>query len=313
MKIILILTIFIVVARGQVKIGESFLKAVKTVSDFYEEKEIEERIVGGLPVQLGDIPYQALLLTSVGFSLYITGGSLIKPNWVLTSAAIVGPQVTSTACYLGIVQHNDTFEATSAFAEWWSGPISSSSRFPHPQYDSTTFNNNIGLLKIPLDEATLNSLKYVSVIQLPRESDASVNLVGMRGKASGFGVKETLFLAQELRQVSDLEIITNEECSLSIPAEVLNENVFCTKNTGARSICAGDEGGPLTTMLGGVERQIGVVSFSVTGSGCNQTMPATYIKVSNYLQFIEDTTDSAASIKLSIGLSLAAILLAMLK
>lgn len=55
----------------------------------------------------------------------------------------------------------------------------------HPGYTSTPKANDVALVELPEDVPIENS--YIGLIDLPRGSDVSRNLVGLQGTVSGFG------------------------------------------------------------------------------------------------------------------------------
>jgi hypothetical protein len=77
------------------------------------------------------------------------------------------------------------------------------------------------------------------LIALPTQAEASLNLVGRIGTASGFGRDNTGFLSNTLNAVN-LTVVQSSTCS--IYQNWFTNGHFCTANPGAQSICAGDGG-----------------------------------------------------------------------
>lgn len=59
----------------------------------------------------------------------------------------------------------------------------------------------------------------------------------------------------------------------------------CTDGTNNVGGCSGDSGGPLTTEIGCVTTQIGIVSFSVDQT-CEGGYPTVFTRVTYYLDWI---------------------------
>lgn len=137
----------------------------------------------------------------------------------------------------------DLATAHSPYAEWESEPLPPSAYYRHPNYNPTTFANNIGLLKIPLTQATLNTLRFVATVKLPTWNDENNKFVGRSGRASGFGLVNNFELSQYLRKI-DLEVISIEDCKKTdVGAQTgINDSNLCTKNSGQSTVCNGDAG-----------------------------------------------------------------------
>lgn len=100
---------------------------------------IDPSIILGDPAVDGEIPYQAFLISSRNNSQSgaLCGGSLIRPNWVLTAAHCV-VDTDRTQVGLGSVNRsNMTYSETSY------------QRFPHEFYNPATIANDVALVKLP--------------------------------------------------------------------------------------------------------------------------------------------------------------------
>lgn len=102
----------------------------------------QSRVIGGVDAAKGDWPWQVGMYMSGSF---ICGGTLIAPNWVLTAShCVVSDGVTGSPQNFEIVagdlhrEMNDTTEQKHLVERI----------IPHPNYDGSTINNDIALMKL---------------------------------------------------------------------------------------------------------------------------------------------------------------------
>uniref|UniRef100_A0A8C4YLT2 Peptidase S1 domain-containing protein n=1 Tax=Gopherus evgoodei TaxID=1825980 RepID=A0A8C4YLT2_9SAUR len=237
----------------------------------------DERIIGGQSCGRHQQTYQVALMDSP--NTVRCGGVLIDPSWVLTAA------------------HCDTKRAQS-----WSGrrcgPISirlgeyslkasegteqcikSTQSFPHPNYNLTSHDYDIMLLKL---QNTANLNNYVKTIGLPDRcpepnTECLVSGWGTTQTPKGTGYPNIL-------QCGKVYIQSNADCDKSYPG-ALTKNMLCAgvKEGGVDS-CQGDSGGPLVCN----GKLQGIVSW---GSQVCATKgkPGVYTKVCRFTDWIQDT------------------------
>uniref|UniRef100_A0A8D2D5N6 trypsin n=1 Tax=Sciurus vulgaris TaxID=55149 RepID=A0A8D2D5N6_SCIVU len=236
------------------------------------------QIVGGYTCQKNSLPYQVSL--NVGY--HFCGGSLISDQWVLSAAH----------CYnrfqVCLGEHNiDVIEGDEQF-------IQAAKIIPHPNYNDSTADNDIMLIKLN-SPATISS--RVSTISLPRSCPTAGTqcLVSGWGNMLSFGSKchlehkhpagkhQRSIKYPSLLQCLDAPVLTDTACHNSYPRKITS-NMFCLGFVeGGKDSCQGDSGGPLVC---NGELQ-GVVSW---GFGCAlKGKPGVYTKVCNYLDWIQET------------------------
>ncbi|XP_071333369.1 trypsin [Trachinotus anak] len=230
----------------------------------------QERIVGGY----APVPHSIKYIVSIQTTerQHICGGSLINKYWVITAAH----------CDIGI-QHMMIVAGDYSLTiyEGTEQEITPHLLLPHPEYNVTTNNNDIMLIKL---RAPVYLNNYVSIALLPRQ-DSSI-AEGRMCRVSGWGFTSPSGgeIPSTLRTVK-LPIVSTQKCnsSESFGGSITN-NMLCAGFTdGGKDACQGDSGGPLVCE----GRVYGVVSW---GRGCAEAQfPGVYTAVSKYRRWIDNT------------------------
>ncbi|XP_069853433.1 cationic trypsin-3 [Dipodomys merriami] len=222
----------------------------------------DDKIVGGYTCAKNSVPYQVSL--NIGY--HTCGGSLINNQWVVSAAH----------CYKSKIQvrlgeHNiDVVEGDEQF-------INAAKIIKHPKYKSSSYDNDIMLIKLS-STATLNS--RVGTVSLPRSCPSA----GTQCLVSGWG--NTLSSGTNypsLLQCLKAPVLSDSSCKSAYPGQI-SSNMFCLGFLeGGKDSCQGDSGGPVVCN-GQLQ---GVVSW---GYGCAlKGKPGVYTKVCNYVNWIQQT------------------------
>ncbi|KAL7850297.1 hypothetical protein SRHO_G00196460 [Serrasalmus rhombeus] len=241
---------------------------------------LNTKIVGGQDASPGSWPWQVSLQTSGG---HFCGGSLINSNWVLTAAhcfaSITASQVT---VYLGDQSLSNQGSNTNVVSR------SVSKLIMHPDYSSSTHDNDITLLKL---SSSVTFTNYITPICLAAAGSTFFNgtltwVTGWGNTASGVSLPSPKTL-QEVQ----IPVVGNRKCNCLYGVGDITDNMVCAGLlAGGKDSCQGDSGGPLVSKQSGVWVQAGIVSF---GIGCAQpNFPGVYTRVSQYQDWINQQITS---------------------
>uniref|UniRef100_A0A674IZ64 Peptidase S1 domain-containing protein n=1 Tax=Terrapene triunguis TaxID=2587831 RepID=A0A674IZ64_9SAUR len=238
----------------------------------------DERIIGGQSCGRHQQPFQVALMGSP--NMVRCGGVLIDPGWVLTAAHC------DTARPISIRLGEYSLKTSEGTEQC----IKSTQSFPHPNYNLTSHDYDIMLLKL---QNTANLNNYVKTIGLPDRcpepnTECLVSGWGTTQTPKGTGYPNIL-------QCGKVYIQPNADCNKSYPGAV-TENMLCAgvKEGGVDS-CQGDSGGPLVCN----GKLQGIVSWG-SQVCAPKGKPGVYTKVCRFTNWIWSTIRENSSNRASI-------------
>lgn len=263
------------------------------------------RIVGGQVTSQSEWPWQTALYFRVGDGreLFLCGGSLIAPLWVLSAAHCFGAETSSDPGDWAVA----TGIAELSFEGLAKGAVTRKVKrvVVHEHYNPNTQENDIALLELaePIPGSTI-TLQLTPDRALEADREATVTGWGLtrwieprkdeQGHVVGFIDGETKqpvdpkeFLSPYLHK-AEIPLIDFAQCARDYSSErsaIDGRNLCAGLAQGGRDSCQGDSGGPMVVQTGlGEWRQIGVVSW---GKGCGLARyPGIYTRVSAFGDWI---------------------------
>ncbi|NP_001018482.1 uncharacterized protein LOC553673 precursor [Danio rerio] len=227
---------------------------------------------GGDDAVAGSWPWQASI-HRISPEDHICGGSLINKDWVLSAAHCF--MITATAnikIFLG--RQFQTGSNPNEISRTLTQIVI------HPDYSTTTQNNDIALLRL---SSSVTFTDYIRPVCLA--SADSVFAGGTKSWITGWDKHRSsdIQVTNVLQEVQ-LPVVSNTECNADYKG-IITDNMICAGiNEGGKDACQGDSGGPMVSQNGSRWIQSGIVSF---GRECGlPRYPGIYTRVSQYQSWI---------------------------
>ncbi|CAG6015707.1 chymotrypsin-like protease CTRL-1 [Menidia menidia] len=227
------------------------------------------KIVNGETAVSGSWPWQVSIQDTM-FN-HFCGGSLVNQYWVVTAAHC---RVSKISHRVVLGEHD--FEFNSEHIQ----RRIIAKIFTHPNYNPSTFNNDIALLKLSHPAQMTNRVSPVCLA-----SSMAVIHPGTQCVTTGWGKTGQTSTPRYLQQTA-LPVISPDMCRSYWGYNRITDAMICAGAAGMSS-CQGDSGGPLVCLRGGSWGLVGIVSWG--SSSCDVHTPAVYTKVPHLRGWIDQT------------------------
>ncbi|XP_058826428.1 trypsin-1-like [Topomyia yanbarensis] len=238
------------------------------------------RVVGGINALPNEFPcvvsFQRLILT---LSAHICGGTIINARWAMTAAHCITESPAGARFAIWAGSHDITISEANRQV------INVDEAITHPDYQGGVNPSDVAVLRLV---SYLNFNAFVQPAVLPAQGD-----LAMPGPATlaGWGsTSGSVTIMPAVLQKVQKPIISYDDCVEANGGpgnSPLGETNVCTGPlTGGISACSGDSGGPLLLIEGGVQTQVGIVSWGWIPCG-SIGRPSVYVGVASYRDWID--------------------------
>jgi secreted trypsin-like serine protease len=239
-------------------------------------------ITGGSATPIATDPWDVALIQRGT----LCSGSLIAPTWVITAAHCMnGVQASDISAYVGLTVLSQRGPATQ---------VAVSGVFVHPQWDPSTYANDLALIQLQVPVAQSANAK---VIPLPDSADpATWPAKGTPAIISGWGSTTATGAASDQLQTATVQVLGGPADTICgrYGSSFSNARSICAgMPTGGIDTCQGDSGSGLVIALGSTPSLAGVTS---AGEGCAQAdYPGIYTRITTYLPWIHQYIPAAVA------------------
>ncbi|XP_070495182.1 brachyurin-like [Chironomus tepperi] len=225
-------------------------------------------IHNGAAVEPNSIPYQVLLFVHRDGKISKCGGSLVKPDRILTAAHCLKDR-DYVDVYVGAHHEHNTHEKSRQFRR-----VESSDLYPHPLWGHGK-GYDVGIIKLS-HPFKLN--EYVGLVKLPYGLE-DTSFVGEHALVSGWGEIDNAHDHVGALHAVTNPIISNYHCAKEHIR--IDDGNICMSGKEGRRTCGGDSGGPVVIKDDGQHIQIGIVSKGE--ESCGGVHPSIFTRVTYYL------------------------------
>ncbi|CAO1415441.1 unnamed protein product [Diamesa tonsa] len=239
------------------------------------------RIAGGMTTKPEVVPDFVSLMISFEEKSKTCGGTLIRPNFVLTAASCVFDASEEKAQMVTVIfngknkvdkdsQNSSNIIIMDEYLGWLNTSV-----------------NNLALIKL---DKPIKKTKTMDFVQLDFNSTDDA-FVGQNLIVCGFGNTDNKKTKSKELQCTELVGVSKVDCAFA------PEKTFCASSPKDNNVCGGDNGGPayLNNTLTGRLTQVGIYTFSAdarANAKCLDGHKSVFTQVGSYLEWINSKVNA---------------------
>lgn len=228
------------------------------------------RVVNGENATPHSWPWQVSLRVRGG---HICGGSLIRPNWIVTAAHCVyrNPNPSGYTVVVGAHRRRGTTPVQQTFQVI--------TLHKHSGFTMRDLKNDVAVLQLDKNVQLSDKVNTVCLPSKAADLNSKCYITGW-GRISGNGP------AADILQQAKLPLASHEACKRKYGGKIDSRAHLCAGEgrSGASGGCNGDSGGPLVCEMGGKWYLHGAVSFG--RRSCPTTHFTVFARITTYKSWI---------------------------